>query len=153
MKVGTDKFVREERRLLRQFGMDWLQKNAANPEQYPAELERGEWLKQFNFWVEARAERKAGDGRVVPSKVTHEEKRKNVIGLAIVNPTLSMSAIARHFGYSEAFVAKVTREHGRLIHEEQNWRRELEGRCREETGTERDRLSGGLSIVERTIDT
>jgi hypothetical protein len=48
-------------------------------------------------------------------KVTHEQKRQNVISLAIVNPTLSMSAIARHYGYSEAFVAKVCREHGAEI--------------------------------------
>ena len=37
----------------------------------------------------------------------NDDKRSNVISLATANPTLSMSAIARHYGYSEAFVAKV----------------------------------------------
>ena len=47
--------------------------------------------------------------------LTNKEKRRKVISLAVVNPTLSMSAIARHYGYSEAFVAKVFRESGKEI--------------------------------------
>lgn len=49
--------------------------------------------------------------------VTNKEKRKNVISLAACNPTLSMSAIARHYGYSEPFVAKVFDECGKEIYE------------------------------------
>jgi hypothetical protein len=47
---------------------------------------------------------------------SHKEKRKNVISLAACNPTLSMSAIARHYGYSESFVAKVFDECGKEIY-------------------------------------
>lgn len=129
MKVGIDKFVREERRMLRRFGKHWAEQHVVNPEQYPAELGWGEWVEQFNFWVEAESEKKCGDDK--PRKVTHKEKRENVVNLAIVNPTLSMSAIARHYGYSEAFVAKVCKERGKEIIDaqlkNQNWRRE-EGR-------------------------
>lgn len=48
---------------------------------------------------------------------TNKEKRCKVISLAICNPTLSMSAIARHYGFSEPFVAKVFSEHGKEINE------------------------------------
>lgn len=51
--------------------------------------------------------------------LTHKEKRQKVVSLAICNPTLSMSAIARHYGYSEAFVAKVFRECGSEINKQQ----------------------------------
>jgi len=50
-------------------------------------------------------------------KLTNKEKRRKVVSLAICNPTLSMSAIARHYGFSEPFVAKVFSEHGKEINE------------------------------------
>ena len=52
-------------------------------------------------------------------KLSNKEKKQKVIDLAVINPTLSMSAIARHFGFSEAFVAKVCREHGGEINGKQ----------------------------------
>ena len=73
-----------------------------------------EWGAQTGGWDDLRAAineiEAAGDtppaGRGRPRDL---DKRRHISQLASVNPTLSMAAIARHVGCSEALVAKVYR--------------------------------------------
>jgi len=60
---------------------------------------------------------------VLLCKLTHKEKRQKVVELAVANPALSIAAIARHFGFSEAFVAKVFDTFGSEINARQRGER------------------------------
>jgi hypothetical protein len=88
-----------------------------------ADADKAELNDKIQFIQKKLAGLVNGEVQRTDGKVTHKEKRQKVIALAIVNPTLSMSAIARHFGYSEAFVAKVCGEHGNEINEAQRGNR------------------------------
>lgn len=48
--VCLQQWVDEQKRLLRSFELMWKSQLSLDPENFPKELKRGDWAKQFDFY-------------------------------------------------------------------------------------------------------